>query len=196
MSSKPSVLVAAIDWTPVMAPESPREPRVPTLVRDEAVTPAARVAPLSEPAAALTVFVPAAVTKPLAFTVKFGMAVEEPKDPTFEFTVASVVAKLFAEEVTSPVIAAVCSAVPENASVEPRVIEPAFAVDPVEFPISVVPETCWNFGNVTALAAIVLAQDPAPCVTSPVVAGSLAQATVNPVAVVPLARVPVPVIFA
>jgi len=32
----------------------------------------------------------AAVTKPFAFTVSTGIAVEEPKDPTFEFTVARV----------------------------------------------------------------------------------------------------------
>lgn len=67
---------------------------VPTLVSDDVTTFAAKVVPVSVPAGAITTFVEAAVTKPFPFTVNDGIAVEEPKLPTFEFTVASVAARV------------------------------------------------------------------------------------------------------
>ena len=77
--------------------------KVPTEVNDEAVTPEARVAPVRVPAGATTAFPEAAVIKPLPLTVKVGIEVEEPKDPTLVFTVAKVVANDPAEVVMSPV---------------------------------------------------------------------------------------------
>ena len=82
-----AVKVASVD-----APETARDERVPTLVRDEARTLDARVAPVSVPAGAITATEPAAVMSPLPFTVKVGIAVEEPKLPVLPFTVASVAA--------------------------------------------------------------------------------------------------------
>jgi hypothetical protein len=75
-----------------------------------------------ELSAGVTVVDPAAVTRPLAFTVKVPAAVALPYDPTFELTVASVPpavtftlpSKFPLDHATSPVIAmvrAVCSAV-------------------------------------------------------------------------------------
>lgn len=61
--------------------------------------------PVKVPAGAMTAFVPAAVINPLPLTVKFGIAVEDPKDPTLPFTVARVVAKAPADVVMSPVSA-------------------------------------------------------------------------------------------
>jgi hypothetical protein len=46
---------------------------VPTEVKDEPVTFEARVEPVKEPAGAVIVVLPAAVTKPLPFTVKVGI---------------------------------------------------------------------------------------------------------------------------
>ena len=77
----------------------------PTPVSDEPVTPAASVAPVSVPAGATTATLLAAVIRPFPFTVNVGIAVEPPKDPTFPFTVASVVERLPATVVTSPVSA-------------------------------------------------------------------------------------------
>lgn len=67
---------------------------VPTEVREDAVTFEASVTPVTVPAGAITALVPAAVIRPLPFTVKFGMAVDDPKLPVFPFTVASVSAEL------------------------------------------------------------------------------------------------------
>lgn len=66
----------------------------PKLVRLEEVMPAASVVPVSVPAGATTAAVPAAVIRPLPFTVKFGIAVEDPKVPEFVLTVANVSAVL------------------------------------------------------------------------------------------------------
>jgi hypothetical protein len=63
---------------------------MPTLVRDDAVTPAASVVPVRVPAGAITALPDAAVTRPLAFTVSDGMEVEDPKEPTLLLTVVSV----------------------------------------------------------------------------------------------------------
>ena len=71
----------------------PIEPltNAPTLVRDEVTTVVLSVVPLRVPAGATTAFVLAAVTRPLPLTVKDGIAVDEPKDPTLLLTVARVV---------------------------------------------------------------------------------------------------------
>jgi hypothetical protein len=63
---------------------------VPTDVRDEDTTFEASVVPVKVPAGATTALVLAAVIRPLAFTVKEGMAVDEPNDPMFELTEARV----------------------------------------------------------------------------------------------------------
>jgi hypothetical protein len=79
-------------------------PIVPTVVREEVTTFDAKVVPVRVPAGAITTAVEAAVIRPFPFTVKIGIAVEEPKDPTFEFTVARVrVALPGPEAVPSPV---------------------------------------------------------------------------------------------
>src|SRR2546425_214418 len=72
-------------------PDTASEVSVLRDVSDDEVTPDARVLPVSVPAGAMTALVPAAVIRPLPLTVKFGMAVEEPKLPVFELTVARVV---------------------------------------------------------------------------------------------------------
>ncbi len=74
---------------------------VPTLVRLEAVTPEARVAPVRVPAGAITTLLLAAVISPFALTVNVGIDVEDPKVPTFEFTVVNVIAPVLAN-VASP----------------------------------------------------------------------------------------------
>ncbi len=79
------------------------EVNVPTLVSDDAVTPLASVAPVSVPAGATTTAVDAAVMRPLALTVKVGIAVEDPKLPTLLLTVARVVVREPAVVVMSPV---------------------------------------------------------------------------------------------
>jgi hypothetical protein len=75
---------------------------VPTLVKEDVTTFEASVVPVNVPAGAITALVLAAVISPLALTVNDGIAVEEPKLPTFEFTVARVVAAV-PLVVTSPV---------------------------------------------------------------------------------------------
>ena len=56
-----------------------------------------------DPLGIVTAVVDIAVTKPFALTVITGIAEEDPNAPTFELTVASVVATLPAVEVISPV---------------------------------------------------------------------------------------------
>jgi len=103
-------------WSPVLVPEDEPEKfaaamlpetvsdvRVPTDVSDELTTVEFRVVPVRVPAGAITALPDAAVIKPLALTVKVGIDVEEPKDPTLALTVAKVVAKEPAEVVISPV---------------------------------------------------------------------------------------------
>ena len=63
---------------------------VPTEVSEELTTFAARVVPVSVPAGAMTALVEAAVMRPLAFIVNVGIAVEDPKVPTFPLTVERV----------------------------------------------------------------------------------------------------------
>ena len=77
---------------------------VPTDVREEAVTPEAKVAPVNVPAGAMTTLPEAAVINPLALTVKVGMEVDEPKLPVLLLTVAKVAANdPVPDPVTSPV---------------------------------------------------------------------------------------------
>jgi hypothetical protein len=63
---------------------------VPTLVRDDETMVEFKVVPDRVPAGATTALVPAAVINPLALTVKFGIAVLEPKEPVLELTVVRV----------------------------------------------------------------------------------------------------------
>ncbi len=93
----PSVIVLPVLATPV-PPYCPKitDPFqtpvaiVPTDVNDDDTTFDARVVPVNVPAGAITTDVPAAVINPLPLTVKFGIAVDDPKDPTFPLTVANV----------------------------------------------------------------------------------------------------------
>jgi hypothetical protein len=78
---------------------------VPKLVNEDAVTPAARVAPESVPAGATTGLVVAAVTRPLPVTVMAGIAVPLPHAPVLVLTVARVVPSAPAVVVKSPVSA-------------------------------------------------------------------------------------------
>jgi hypothetical protein len=82
----------------VERPETVTDPSVPTDVSDEFVTPAAKVLPVSVPAGAITALVETAVIRPLPFTVKDGIAVDEPKEPVSLFTVARVVVIAVAPE--------------------------------------------------------------------------------------------------
>ena len=63
---------------------------VPTLVNEEFNTVALRVLPDSVPAGAITAFVDTDVINPFPFVVIVGIAVDEPKAPAFELTVANV----------------------------------------------------------------------------------------------------------
>src|SRR5262245_30706087 len=97
---------------------------VPTPVNDEPVTPDASVEPVSVPAGAITALLPAAVMRPLALTVKLGMAVEEPNEPVLPLTVASVVASVplvVRSPERSPLVTAVA---PENFARLPEAGEP------------------------------------------------------------------------
>mgnify|MGYP007039173002 CR=1 FL=1 len=76
----------------------------PKLVKDDEVTPEARVEPVSVPAGATTKLLLTAVTSPFAFTVIVGITLDDPKEPMVLFTVARVAAKLPVPlPVTSPV---------------------------------------------------------------------------------------------
>ena len=66
------------------------EDNAPTDVKLELTIVLFKVVPDSVPAGAITTLPEAAVMRPLPFTVKLGMLVEDPKDPTFELTVAKV----------------------------------------------------------------------------------------------------------
>jgi len=72
-----------------------------------------------------TFAVDTAVTKPLAFTVTTGMLVDEPNDPTLEFTVANVAlviaVPVLPDRVKSPPVTDI---EPETAAVETAVIKP------------------------------------------------------------------------
>lgn len=81
--------------------------RVPTEVREELKTFAAKVAPVSVPAGAITAAVVMPVVRPLALIVMTGIAVEDPVVPA-EATVAKVAAtEPEPEAVTSPVRAVI-----------------------------------------------------------------------------------------
>jgi hypothetical protein len=76
---------------------------VPTEVKEEVTTLDARVVPVKVPAGATTAAAEIAVIRPLPLTVTIGIAVEEPKDPVFEFTVLRVTAPV-SDMVASPLI--------------------------------------------------------------------------------------------
>ena len=69
----------------VVAPLTAKLVSVPTLVSEEFTTVEFSVVPVNVPAGAMTTLELAAVIKPLPFTVKLGIAVEDPKLPTFVF---------------------------------------------------------------------------------------------------------------
>ena len=95
-------LVVVACWREVF-PDTVRAVSVPTLVRDDVTTVALSVVPVSVPAGAMTAAVDAAVMRPLPLTVKVGMAVDDPKEPTLLFTVARVVVMaVVPEPVMSP----------------------------------------------------------------------------------------------
>jgi len=89
----------------VSDPVTVRPAIVPRPVSDDETTFDASVVPVNVPAGAITTFPPAAVSKPFALTVKFGIDVDDPNEPTFEFTVARVVARAPDAVVISPVSA-------------------------------------------------------------------------------------------
>ena len=156
----------------------------PTLVNEELTTVEFKVVPDNVPAGATTAFPLAAVIKPFAFTVNEGIEVEEPKLPTFELTVASVVANEPALVVISPVSAGNCPAckvpeacvvkdtVPESWEVDKlkleRVVKVLFEVAVIfaAFP-EILPDTCEpeseseeRVVNVELLVAVILAAVP------------------------------------
>ena len=125
------------------APDTVNPVRVPTLVSDDAVTPLASVAPVKVPAGAMTTLPEAAVTKPLPLTVNEGIDVDEPKLPTFEFTVARVAASVPDVVISPDKSPFVIALAPENfvrlpeagepvvVTVPPPVNEAQFAVEPL-----------------------------------------------------------------
>jgi hypothetical protein len=104
-SAVKDVFVSARVVPEVAVPVTVSPVNVPTDVREDAVTPEFNVAPDSVPAGAMTTLPEAAVISPLPFTVNVGILVDDPNEPTLEFTVASVVASAPAEVVMSPVSA-------------------------------------------------------------------------------------------
>ena len=64
--------------------------KVPNVCKEELTTAEFNAVPLNVPAGAITAFVLAAVIKPLPFTVKLGIAVDDPKLPVLLLTVAKV----------------------------------------------------------------------------------------------------------
>ena len=84
MPAVPAEMLAAVilvRLAPLTAPNDPLQVpvvMVPTVVKEEAVTPEARVLPVKVPAGATTAAVLAVVSLPWASTVKVGIAVEEP----------------------------------------------------------------------------------------------------------------------
>jgi hypothetical protein len=118
------VTVAALPVIlPVIGLVTVRFASVPTDVKLDAVTPAAKVEPVKVPAGAITALPEAAVINPFPFTVKVGIDVDEPNEPTLAFTVAKVVAfvlfpvpskelpALVTSPVKVPIVLAVCKAV-------------------------------------------------------------------------------------
>lgn len=106
---------------------------VPTEVNEEETTFEASVVPDNVPAGATTTLVEAAVINPFAFTVKEGIAVEDPNEPVFEFTVANVKAALPGPAaVPSPVKAVMAAGAPVIAEYG-IVVEAVAADDPLEY---------------------------------------------------------------
>jgi hypothetical protein len=151
---------------------------VPTDVREEVTTLAARVVPVRVPAGATTALVDAAVMRPLALTVKLGIAVEDPKDPTLPLTVARVnAAEPGPDAVASPVRAVIAAGAPviwlygrESAE---RVVNVEFevalmfpAVRPEAVPVMLVPTKALGVPNagVTSVGLVASTTAPEPVV--------------------------------
>lgn len=134
------------------APLNVKDVREPTLVRDDAVTPEASVAPVSVPAGAITAAVVMPVTKPLLLNVTTGIAVEEPVVAPVA-TVASVVAKNPAVVEMSPVNAGNWAA----ASVPVTPVERGSPVAFVSVPEAGVPRT-----GVTSVGDVANTSAPVP----------------------------------
>jgi hypothetical protein len=115
-------------------------PGVLTVLESAVPTPVPR--PVIPASGAATAEVLAAVIKPLALIVKLGIVELDPNDPTLVLTVASVATKLLVGELTSPDSATVSRMVPENVNVDPSVIPPIFAREPVGLPTSDDAATC------------------------------------------------------
>lgn len=133
----PVRLVAVIDdGVPPAQLNKTGAPALPTLIARAVHTPVQ--SPVIEPTAGVIVVLPAAVTSHFALTVKVPAAVALPKEPTFELTVARVVALVLLavpskEEpavVTSPVrvpiVLAFCRAVAVQALPDTLVWSPVF----------------------------------------------------------------------
>lgn len=134
------------------APLNVKDAREPTLVRDDAVTLEASVAPVSVPAGAITAAVVTPVTKPLLLNVTTGIAVEEPVVAPVA-TVASVVAKNPAVVEMSPVNAGNWAA----ASVPVTPVERGSPVAFVSVPEAGVPRT-----GVTSVGDVANTSAPVP----------------------------------
>jgi hypothetical protein len=135
--------VVRISSAPVSIDPKPEviEPasKSPTVVSEEVTTLEARVVPVSVPAGAITALVEAAVINPLPLTVKEGIAVEEPKLPVLELTVARVVAnEPVPLPVTSPVNVIVWSPVLVPDRLEPDSV-PVALIFPLQEKFPVVP---------------------------------------------------------
>jgi hypothetical protein len=113
--ASPSVALPRVE-----SPETVSEPSVPTEVSEELTTLELSVVPDKVPAGATTAVAPAAVIRPLPFTVKFGTDDAPPKEPVFEFTVARVVT--LPVEVTSPVRFALVVTVAALPLIEPSMM--------------------------------------------------------------------------
>lgn len=89
-------------------PDTVRLVSVPTEVNEDVTTLAAKVVPVSVPAGAMTTLPEAAVISPFPLTVKVGIEVEEPNEPTLPLTVAKVaVTEPGPDAITSPVRAVI-----------------------------------------------------------------------------------------
>jgi hypothetical protein len=130
----------------------------------------------------MTAFPLAAVMRPFPLTVKEGIEVEEPKEPTLALTVARVVAlvllavpskeepALVISPVSVPIVLAVCSAVAVQALPDTEVWSHVFVQlrVPVAQSAIVIPLFCMSFPVVVSNRAMALSVALAGHTTSPV----------------------------
>jgi hypothetical protein len=85
-------VLVSIDNVPAEPPvlTNPLVVKLARVAMEAVTTLDAKVVPVNVPAGATTAFVDAAVIRPLPLTVKLGIALDDPKDPVFVLTVASV----------------------------------------------------------------------------------------------------------